>query len=55
VSQTVLLRGINDDAATLEALMRAFVECRIKPITCTMAISRPARHIYAQRWRMGRN
>jgi lysine 2,3-aminomutase len=31
VSQTVLLRGINDDAATLEALMRAFVECRIKP------------------------
>jgi lysine 2,3-aminomutase len=31
VSQSVLLRGINDDAATLEALMRAFVECRIKP------------------------
>jgi lysine 2,3-aminomutase len=31
VSQTVLLRGINDDEATLEALMRAFVECRIKP------------------------
>ena len=31
VSQTVLLRGVNDDAATLEALMRAFVECRIKP------------------------
>jgi lysine 2,3-aminomutase len=31
VSQSVLLRGVNDDAGTLEALMRAFVECRIKP------------------------
>ena len=31
VSQSVLLRGVNDDIATLEALMRAFVECRIKP------------------------
>jgi lysine 2,3-aminomutase len=31
VSQSVLLRGVNDDAATLEALMRALVECRIKP------------------------
>lgn len=31
VSQSVLLRGVNDDAATMEALMRAFVECRIKP------------------------
>ena len=31
VSQSVLLRGINDDAVTLAALMRAFVECRIKP------------------------
>jgi lysine 2,3-aminomutase len=31
VSQSVLLRGVNNDAATLEALMRAFVECRIKP------------------------
>jgi lysine 2,3-aminomutase len=31
VSQSVLLRGVNDDATTLEALMRAFVECRIKP------------------------
>ena len=31
VSQSVLLRGVNDEAATLEALMRAFVECRIKP------------------------
>ena len=31
VSQSVLLRGVNDDAGTLEELMRAFVECRIKP------------------------
>ncbi|MGJ4947240.1 lysine-2,3-aminomutase-like protein [Bradyrhizobium sp. HKCCYLS20291] len=31
VSQSVLLRGINDDVAVLEALMRAFVEARIKP------------------------
>jgi len=31
VSQSVLLRGVNDDTATLEALMRSFVECRIKP------------------------
>jgi lysine 2,3-aminomutase len=31
VSQSVLLRGINDEAATLEALMRSFVENRIKP------------------------
>ncbi len=31
VSQSVLLRGINDDISTLEALMRAFLECRIKP------------------------
>jgi lysine 2,3-aminomutase len=27
----VLLRGVNDNAAALEALMRGFVECRIKP------------------------
>jgi lysine 2,3-aminomutase len=31
VSQSVLLRGVNDDAATLEALMRSFVALRIKP------------------------
>ena len=31
VSQSVLLRGVNDDIAALEALMRGFVECRIKP------------------------
>ena len=31
VSQSVLLKGVNDDVDTLEALMRAFVEARIKP------------------------
>ncbi|HUH50174.1 MAG TPA: lysine-2,3-aminomutase-like protein [Mycoplana sp.] len=31
ISQTVLLKGINDDAETLAALMRAFVENRIQP------------------------
>jgi lysine 2,3-aminomutase len=31
VGQSVLLRGINDDVATLDALMRAFVEARVKP------------------------
>ena len=31
VSQTVLLKGVNDDAATLAALMRGFVEAGVKP------------------------
>ena len=31
LSQSVLLRGVNDDPATLGELMRAFVACRIKP------------------------
>jgi len=31
LAQTVLLRGVNDEAPTLGALMRALVECRIKP------------------------
>jgi lysine 2,3-aminomutase len=31
LSQSVLLRGVNDNVTTLTALMRAFVECRIKP------------------------
>lgn len=31
LSQTVLLRGVNDDPDTLTQLMRAFVETRIKP------------------------
>jgi len=31
VSQSVLLKGVNDDPDTLEVLMRAFVEARVKP------------------------
>jgi lysine 2,3-aminomutase len=31
ISQSVLLKGINDDVETLEALMRAFVEAGVKP------------------------
>jgi lysine 2,3-aminomutase len=31
VSQSVLLKGVNDDVDTLEALMRRFVEMRVKP------------------------
>ncbi|MDR3448817.1 MAG: lysine-2,3-aminomutase-like protein [Alphaproteobacteria bacterium] len=31
LSQSVLLRGINDSAEALRDLMRAFVECRVKP------------------------
>jgi lysine 2,3-aminomutase len=31
LSQSVLLRGVNDDAETLGKLMRTLVECRIKP------------------------
>jgi lysine 2,3-aminomutase len=31
LSQTVLLKGVNDTIETLQALMRAFVEMRIKP------------------------
>ncbi len=31
VSQSVLLKGVNDDADVLAELMRAFVEMRIKP------------------------
>lgn len=31
LSQTVLLRGVNDDPDALEALMRALVEARVKP------------------------
>jgi lysine 2,3-aminomutase len=31
LAQSVLLRGVNDDADTLGQLMRALVECRIKP------------------------
>lgn len=31
VSQTVLLRGVNDDGATLEALLRSLLAARVKP------------------------
>jgi lysine 2,3-aminomutase len=31
LAQTVLLKSVNDDADTLEALMRALVEARVKP------------------------
>src|SRR5262249_30484383 len=31
LSQTVLLKGVNDDEETLAALMRGFVEARIRP------------------------
>jgi lysine 2,3-aminomutase len=31
LAQSVLLKGVNDDPDTLGALMRALVECRIKP------------------------
>ncbi len=31
LAQTVLLAGVNDTAEAMEALMRALVECRIKP------------------------
>ncbi len=31
LSQSVLLKGVNDDADTLEALMRGLVEARVKP------------------------
>jgi lysine 2,3-aminomutase len=31
MAQTVLLKGVNDDVETLEALMRALVEARVKP------------------------
>jgi lysine 2,3-aminomutase len=31
LSQTVLLRGVNDNVEALTELMRTFVECRIKP------------------------
>ena len=31
LGQSVLLKGVNDTAAALGALMRALVECRVKP------------------------
>ena len=47
LSQTVLLKGVNDDIDTLEELMRAFVETRIKPYYLHHADLLPARRISA--------
>ena len=49
LSQTVLLRGVNDDAATLAELMRALVECRIKPYYLHHADLAPG----TSHWRIG--
>jgi lysine 2,3-aminomutase len=49
LSQTVLLRGVNDDAATLGELMRALVECRIKPYYLHHADLAPG----TAHWRLG--
>ncbi len=38
VSQTVLLKGVNDDAGILAELMRTFVELRIGLTTCIIPI-----------------
>ena len=43
LGQSVLLRGVNDDAATLEALFRAMLAARVKPVLSAPARSR-ARH-----------
>jgi lysine 2,3-aminomutase len=55
VSQSVLLCGVNDDAATLEALMRTFVETGSSRTTCITAIWRRARRICAPRSSTARN
>ena len=55
VSQSVLLRGVNDDAATLETLMRAFVECRIKPYYLHHGDSCRAPHICEPPWKKARS
>lgn len=44
LSQTVLLRGVNDDAATLGELMRRLVEGRIKPYYLHHADLAPGTH-----------
>ena len=54
LSQSVLLRGINDDAATLTRLYRELVMLRVKPMTCTMRIRRAARRTFARRLKRGR-
>jgi lysine 2,3-aminomutase len=55
VSQSVLLRGVNDEATTLESLMRAFVECRIKPYYLHHGDLAPGPRICARQSRRGRN
>lgn len=48
LSQSVLLAGVNDDVETLAALMRAFVETRIKPYYLHhMDLARGASHLRA--------
>jgi lysine 2,3-aminomutase len=54
LSQSVLLRGVNDDAAVLAQLMRAFVETGSSPTTCTIPTSRRAPRISACRSPRGR-
>jgi len=49
LSQSVLLAGVNDDPQTLGALMRALVECRIKPYYLHHGDLAPARRICAPR------
>ncbi len=44
LSQSVLLKGINDTPAALEALMRRFVENRIKPYYLHHADLAPGTH-----------
>ena len=49
LSQSVLLAGVNDDAATLGALMRPLVDAASSRTTCTMPTSRPAPRTCARR------
>ena len=50
VSQSVLLKGVNDDADTLEDLMRSFVETGVKPRSL-IHISEPSRPMKESRVR----
>ena len=54
LSQSVLLRGVNDDAATLDQLMRALVRRASSPTTCTTPTWRAAPATSASRSRAGR-
>ena len=56
VSQSVLLRGVNDDVVDAgSADARLSSNAGSSRITCITAISRPAPRICAPRWRTGRN